>query len=81
MKQTLVISDSKTKLRIHSTYLVAKSANKDTIIAYRYIKELYLNKLIDISMADSIYLAKIFKIYFIDQHGYILAQVALSEKV
>ncbi len=81
MKQIVVVKGSKTQVNIFSDYLCIKKNGAETIIAYRHIKELYLNKLIDISIADSIRLSKIFDTYFTDQYGNILAKVQLYEKV
>ena len=80
MKQIVIIKDSKTLLHIEKEYLVIKKAQcSDNIIAYRYIKRLYINKLIDISINECLKLASHFKLFFINQHGQILAEVRNEE--
>ncbi|MEA3522726.1 MAG: hypothetical protein U9R50_07105 [Campylobacterota bacterium] len=81
MKQIVIVKDSKTDLSIFSEYLVVKTQTQESVIAYRYIKEIYINKLINISIAKSIKLATIFDVYFIDQHGKVLAKVINYEKI
>ncbi|MEA3227611.1 MAG: hypothetical protein U9P38_00910 [Campylobacterota bacterium] len=81
MKKTIIIKNSSTKIDISSQYLVIKTVSQENIIGYRHIKELFINKLIDISMANCLKLAKKFDLYFINQHGKILAKVLSYEKV
>ncbi|MDQ7060890.1 MAG: hypothetical protein Q9M43_07015 [Sulfurimonas sp.] len=81
MKQTIIIKDSKTMINICSDYLIVKSQSTETVIGYIHIKEIYLNKLIDISIAHAIKLSSYFDVYFIDRYGKILAKVDNYEEV
>jgi len=81
MKQTIIIKDSKTTINVFTDYLVVKSQTSETIIGYIHIKEIYLNKLIDISIANSIKLSSYFDVYFIDRYGKILAKVDNYETI
>lgn len=81
MKKTIIIKNSSTKIDVLSQYLVVKTVSQEDIVGYRYIKELYINKLIDISMENCLKLATKFDLYFINQHGKILAKVLSYEKV
>ena len=78
MKQIVVIKDSSTSLYIDKDYIVVNSNN---IIAFRYIKALYLNKNIDINISKCLKLARCFKIYFIDRFGNIIGNIELNEKI
>ena len=82
MKQIVIIKESQTLLHVEKEYLlIKKQACSDNIIAYRYIKKLYINKLIDISLNDCLKLASHFELYFINQHGHILARLLSHEKI
>ncbi|MEA1892884.1 MAG: hypothetical protein U9N33_09250 [Campylobacterota bacterium] len=81
MKKTVIVKNSSTKIDVLSQHLVVKTASQEDVIGYRYIKELYINKLIDISMVNCLKLATKFDIYFINQHGKILGKVLSYEKV
>jgi len=81
MKQIVIIKDSKAEVKIFTQYLIVKLVGNDTIIAYRHIEALYINKLVDISVSKYIKLASMFSGFFTDQHGNILAKVDLYEKV
>ena len=75
MKQILIINNSKTSIEVGSNYLIFKTDTQETVIGYRYIKELHLNKLINISVSNCLKLANCFDLFFIDRYGNILAKV------
>ncbi len=82
MKQIVVIKDSKTLLHIDQEYMsIKKPSCSDNVIAYRHIKRIYINKLIDISINECLKLAKYFDVYFINNNGYILAKMQLDEEI
>jgi len=77
MKQTLMLKNPKTKLKIYKQYLVIQNPSGESIIGYRYIKALYLHKDISISISQCIKLASKVDVYFIDPYGYIIAKMEL----
>jgi len=81
MKRILIIKDSKAKIIVNNDYLVVKSIYEDKIVAFRYISALYINKLADLSISDVINLSKYFDVFFINQHGNILASLKLEEDI
>jgi len=81
MKKILVIKDASTIVHLFSDYLTVKSKLQEDIIGYRYINELYINKLVDIPLKEYLKLATKFDIYLIDQHGKVLGKVVSYEKV
>lgn len=81
MKKIIIIKDSSTRVDIFSEHLVIKTKSQEDIVGYRYIKELYINKLVEISLKNCLKLATKFDIYFINQHGKVLAKVLSYEKI
>ena len=82
MKQIVIIKESSTTLIIEKEYLIIKKANSsDNVIAYRHIKKLYINKLIDISISKYLELATNFELYFINQYGHILGKIQIDETI
>jgi len=82
MKQIVIIKESSTTLDIQKEYMVIKKEMySDTVIAFRHIQRLYINKLIHVSIVDCLKLAAIFELYFINQHGDILGRIMTNEKV
>jgi len=82
MKQIVVIKASSTILTIEKEYLVIKKSTcSDNVIAYRHIKRLYMNKLINISISECLKLASLFELYFINQHGNILGSIKVDDEI
>lgn len=81
MKKTIIVKNSSTKIDVLSEYLIIKTKSQEDIVGYRHIKEVYFNKLIDISLTNCIKLATKFDVYFINQHGKVLAKVLSYEKI
>jgi len=82
MKKTIVIKDSTTTLYIDKEYLIIKKPEYgDSVIAYRHIKKLYVNKLINIKISQCLLLAALFDLYFINQHGQILGRISVDEEI
>lgn len=82
MKQIIVIKESTTTLHVDKEYLIIKKHEySDSVIAYRHIKRLYINKLIDITISECLLLAELFDLYFINQHGKILGRIIIDEEI
>ena len=81
MKKILIFKESSIKLDVYSDYIVVKKNSLESVFGFRYIAELYINKNIELSLKDSIVLAKNFKLFLIDRYGNILAEVKNYEKV
>lgn len=82
MKQIVIIKESKTTLHINKEYLIIKKPEcSDSVIAYRHIKRLYVNKLININISECLLLAALFDLYFIDQHGQLLGRITIDEEI
>jgi len=82
MKQIIVIKASSTILNIEKEYLIIKKSTcSDNVIAYRHIKRLYINKLVNISISECLKLASLFELYFINQHGNILGRIQIDEEI
>jgi len=81
MKKILIIKDASTVIHLFTEYLVVKTESQEDIIGYRYIKEIYINKLLDISLKEYLKLATKFDVYFINQHGQVLGKVISYENV
>jgi len=75
MKQTLIIKDRSTSLEIHKEYMVLNFCDNETVVSFRHIDKLYINKHIDIKSFELVYLASILKLFIIDRFGNILAEV------
>lgn len=74
----LLIKDSSTTIDFHKKYMIVHAKEQNYVVGYRHIGELYLNKLIPITPRECIRIAKLCKLYFIDQHGYVLASFRLE---
>lgn len=74
----LFIKNANTIIKFHSAYMIIKTNHQDYVVGYRHINELYLNKLIAITPRECIKIAKFCKLFFTDQHGYILASFRLE---
>jgi hypothetical protein len=61
--------------------MVINQNGVDSIIAFKYIKELYINRAIDVRLGDCIKALKFFDIYLIDRYGYVIAEVKKYEEV
>ena len=82
MKQIVVIKESITTLVVEKEYLIIKKPQyADNVIAYRHIRKLYINKLINITISECLQLAIKFELYFINQHGKILGRMKIDEEV
>lgn len=82
MKQIVVIKESTTVLHVDKEYLIVKKSEcSDSIIAYRHIEKLYINKLINIAISECLLLATHFDLYFINQHGKILGRIIADEEI
>jgi hypothetical protein len=81
MKQIVILKDSKTTIKIYQDYMVITKDNTEGVVAFRYIKELYINKNIELSIKECVDLSKIFKIFLIDRYGNVLVEVKSYEKV
>ena len=82
MKQIIVIKESTTTLHVDKEYLIIKKHEcSDSVIAYRHIKRLYINKLIDITISECLLLAELFDLYFINQYGKILGRIIIDEEI
>lgn len=79
MNRIFILKNPSTKIKIYSEYMVVTSATNNDVIAFRYVNELYINKTIYITPSHLIKLASLFKVYFIDHHGYVLASIKLEK--
>lgn len=78
MKKTLIIKDSSTTIKVYSSYMIIASPSQSVVVAFRHIKELYINKTILLTPSQLLRMASVFDVYFIDHHGYILATIRLQ---
>lgn len=78
MKKTVIIKEPSTTIKVYADYMVATSLHDNSIIAFRHIKELYINKTILLTPSELIKMASFFDLFFIDRHGYILATIRLE---
>jgi len=78
MKKTVLIKDASAKIRFYKSYMAVNSLEQNYVIGYRHIRELYLNKCILITPRECIMVSKQCKLYFVDQHGYIVASFRLE---
>lgn len=79
MKTTLIIKDSSTKIKIHKDYMIITTNIESSVIGFRHIKEMYINKTILITPSEMLRLASFFDLFFIDHHGYMLASIKLEK--
>lgn len=77
MKATIIIKNSATKVKIYSDYMIIDTTQESRIVGFRNVHELYLNKLIALTPAQLLKMAKYFNVNFIDQHGYVLGSIRL----
>lgn len=78
MKTTLIIKDPSSKIKIYSDHMIVTSNTNSSVIGFRHIKELYINKTIVITPSEMLKMASFFELFFIDHHGYILATIKLE---
>jgi len=58
--------------------MVVTSNQESSVVAFRHIKELYINKTILLTPSQLLKMASFFSLFFIDHHGYILATIRLE---
>lgn len=75
MKKELILLKSKTKIKPFSKYLIISVDGISTIISYKHINNIYINKTIDITLNELYKISKQFPTFIIDQNGYIIASI------
>jgi len=75
MKKIVILKESKIKIAVYNDYMVVTRNGIDNVVALRYIKELYLNKTIELSLSACVKLAKQFPLFLTDHNGYVIAEV------
>lgn len=78
MKKILIVKDSKSKIKIFDNYLIVSTLYESKVIGFKHIKEIYLNKLIKLTPAQCLKLAKSFNVNFINYHGQILGSIKVE---
>ena len=75
MKKTIIVKNSKSKIKVYNNYIEIINMNENRVIGIRNIRELYLNQQIEISPSKFLKLLQEFKIFFINHHGKILGKI------
>ncbi len=75
MKRIILLKNQNTKIKIRQEYIEVYTPQNSFVVAKKFIKAFYINKLAKISITVAIELAQIAPLYFIDQNGYIKAQL------
>ena len=75
MKKIILLENQNTKIKIRQDYIEVYTPQNSFVVAKKFIKAFYINKLAKISIAVAIELSQIAPLYFIDQNGYIKAQL------
>lgn len=75
MKKNIIIKDSSITITVSKEHLIFKSFNGDSVVGFRHIEALYLNKAIEIGMNECYKIMCHVPLYLIDEHGYILARL------
>jgi len=76
MKKVLLLKDKTINIKTHEECIEFTNDNKEFIVAYKYISEIYINKKIDISIDNMLKIAKKVPLFFVDHNGYIIAKVS-----
>ncbi len=80
MKKILILKESKTKIRIFENHIEIKTPYEQYPIAKKFIKAIYLNKAIKITIGKCYQLSKIAPLFLIDENGYILSSLQRIKK-
>ena len=75
MKRIILLEDKNSTVKIKKDYIEFFTPNGNFVVAKKFIKAFYINKVIKIKIAQCIKLIDIAPLYFIDQNGYIKAQM------
>ena len=75
MKRIILLQNQNTKIKIRQDFIEIYTPQNSFVVAKKFIKAFYINKFVKISIAVAIDLSKIAPLYFIDQNGYIKAQL------
>ena len=79
-KRRLILKQKGLKLYPHKKFLEFGIEGKRYTIAYRHLEALYLAISIEVSLSDLLKIAKQTRLYLIDHHGYIRAELVLEKK-
>ena len=75
MKKELIFKNPNVKLKVFTTYLQFVSNGVPMLLSYKHIKNIYINKTINIALNDLYRLSLKIPVYIIDHNGYILASI------
>ena len=75
MKKILLINDKRAKIKLGKEHIEVIKNKDRFIVAKKFIKALYINRYTKIPITVLIELMPIAPIYFIDQNGYIKAEL------
>ncbi|NWF67286.1 MAG: hypothetical protein HXX81_07465 [Campylobacterales bacterium] len=69
-----MIKDGRSKVVVDERYIDVCSENGEFLIGFVNIKELYINKEIDLNISDLFRLAKYVKVFLIDGNGNLIGR-------
>jgi hypothetical protein len=75
VSRLLILKDPATTIAHHGDYMEVKTPHHSYVVAYRHIKTIYINKAINLSIAECYAISTRVPLYLIDKHGYLLAKV------
>lgn len=75
IKKELILKDKNIKIKLHKEYLEFTKDSNYMVIAYKFIANVYLNKLANIPLNLLVSLASKVPLFIIDHNGYVIAEV------
>jgi len=79
MKKIVLLKERGTKIKLSQNYIEVFSPTANFVIAKKFVKEFYIYKAIKIPISTYIELLSIAPLFFIDNNGYIKAELKRVE--
>lgn len=78
-KRALIIKNPKIKINAHDCYIEVYDYVKPTIISYKHISVLYINKTSNIKLSTILKISSKIPVQIIDHNGYFLAKIQMEK--
>lgn len=78
-KRALIIKNPRIKIYAHDYYIEVYDYVKPTIISYKHISTLYINKTSSIKLSTLLKISSKIPVQIIDHNGYFLAKIQMEK--
>ena len=75
MSYTLIIKEPNAQVIAYSNHIKVKTKNSLKIFAYRHLRSIFINQMVDISLISCKKISQKIDLYVIDTKGYIILEI------